>query len=78
MLNYYIFFKFFEDCFIQCLEKMMKNKAILNENTKKAWRKAIRFIFSQFEIGLNIEIKEIDEQEEKQKQNNIKKTKNKQ
>lgn len=57
---------------------MMKNKPILNDNTKKAWRKAIRFIFSQFEIGLNIEIKEIDEQEEKQKQNNIKKTKNKQ
>lgn len=56
----------------------MKNKPILNDNTKKAWRKAIRFIFSQFEIGLNIEIKEIDEQEEKQKQNNIKKTKNKQ
>ena len=41
----------------------------MNKQTKLAWRKALRFIFNQFEIGIEQEIKETEEQENLKKMN---------
>lgn len=57
--------------------KSINNEAIYDEETKKAWRKFVQFIFNHYADGMKIEEIEIEELEKAKSKKNLRVDNNK-